>query len=82
MTTGDKLPEAIKLALAGEIAPVDLTPEESEIWSVAFAEMMSKPSIESVAFFNDRRARGLGVGLDADGNLVCQRDLYQRGEDA
>lgn len=82
MTVGDQLPEAVQLALEGKKAPEDLTEDEFEVWSGAFSDMMSKSSAESVAFFNDRRTRGLGVGLDADGKLVYQLDLNQRDEDA
>ena len=78
MTVGDQIPEALQLALEGKKAPEDLTLEESEVWRQAFHEMMSKPSVESVAFFQDRRTRGLGVGSDADCKLVYQRDLNQR----
>ncbi len=78
MTVGDQIPEAVQLALEGKKAPEDLPLEESEVWRQAFHEIMSKPSAESVVFFKGRRARGLGVGSDADGKLVYQRDLNQR----
>lgn len=82
MTPSDHLPEAVRLALQGKKAPEDLTQKEFEVWSEAFNDVMFKPSAESIAFFKDRRARGLGVGLDADGNLLYQRDVNQRDEDA
>ncbi|MBW6419652.1 hypothetical protein [Celeribacter sp. PS-C1] len=36
----------------------------------AFVAAMSKPGPGEEKFFSDRRRRGVGVGLDEDGNLI------------
>ncbi|GGD83115.1 hypothetical protein GCM10010990_36480 [Croceicoccus mobilis] len=39
------------------------------------AKAFSEPSAEEIAFHEDRRRRGLGVGLNEQGELVYQRDI-------
>ena len=55
-------------ALAGEIGA--LSPEE-EAWVKDFVEKMGHPTESEIAFHARRSSLGGGVGLDADGNLVC-----------
>lgn len=38
------------------------------------AKAFSEPSDDEIAFYEDRRKRGLGVGLNEHGELVYQRD--------
>lgn len=63
----------ITAALAGEIATTDLTDEERDVWLDSFVEKMGQPGADEDAFFNRRRQLGLGVGLDAAGNLVREK---------
>ena len=42
-------------------------------WLDVFTEAMSKPTAHEIAFFERRRALGLGVGLDENGDLVYAR---------
>lgn len=44
--------------------------EDDEAWLDAFTEKMGHPTEAEQAFFTRREQLGLGVGLDADGNLV------------
>ncbi len=46
------------------------TDKETEAWLDEFVEKMSKPGPHEEAKFEERRRYGLGVGLDAEGNLV------------
>ena len=55
-------------ALADEIGV--LSPEE-EAWVKNFVEKMGYPTESEIAFHARRSSLGGGVGLDADGNLVC-----------
>jgi len=57
-------------ALAGAREAAGLTEEEHEVWLESFSEAMGKPGPEEAAFFGRRRQLGLGVGLDAGGNLI------------
>lgn len=68
----------ISAALAGKITTSELTDEEQAIWIDSFVEMMGQPGPEEEAFFARRRQLGLGVGLDAAGNLV-REDAATRG---
>ncbi|AQS50052.1 hypothetical protein BMG03_19195 (plasmid) [Thioclava nitratireducens] len=49
-----------------------------EAWLEAFTEAMSKPTAQEIAFFERRRALGLGVGLDGNGDLVYARQSYRQ----
>ncbi|KAA9007785.1 hypothetical protein [Histidinibacterium aquaticum] len=60
----------IARALAGNLGTTELTAEEFAAWEERFTELMGQPSPEELAFFEERRRSGLGVGLDADGKLV------------
>ena len=64
-------------ALEGKLETTELTEEEGTAWMEAFAEKMKDGTDEEEAFFARRRQLGLGVGLDAAGNLV-----YANGEHA
>lgn len=57
-------------ALAGELSASDLTVAEASVWCDEFVEKMGEPGPSEVAFFENRRRLGLGVGLDKDGDLV------------
>ncbi len=60
----------IAAALAGEVETTKLTNEEKDVWIDSFVEKIGQPGPEEEAFFARRRRLGLGVGLDAAGNLV------------
>lgn len=60
----------ISAALAGEVETTELTDEEHGVWIDSFSEAMARPGPREEAFFARRRRLGLGVGLDAAGNLV------------
>lgn len=60
----------ITAALAGDIQTTDLTDEEKDVWLDSFIEKMEQPGSDENAFFARRRQYGLGVGLDAAGNVV------------
>jgi hypothetical protein len=62
--------EKVLAALRGEIPTTELTPEEDAAWLQAFSEKMGEGSEEEAAFYANRTKLGLGVGLDASGNLV------------
>jgi|SRR6056297_468573 len=69
--TSGKLDHAkISAVLAGEMQTRELAPEEKSVWLDSFTDLMGEPGPEEEAFFADRRRRGLGVGLDENGNLV------------
>jgi hypothetical protein len=52
---------------------VELYEGEHAIWVEAFSSLMSMPSDAEALFFARRRRLGLGVGIDAAGNLVHAR---------
>lgn len=60
----------IDAALAGALLPEDLSAEESAVYEEEFCKAVGVPTEEERAFFADRRARGLGVGLDETGRIV------------
>lgn len=60
----------ISAALTADLGTVALTDEEKDVWLDRFTEVMAQPGPEEEAFFDRRRQFGLGVGLDAGGNLV------------
>jgi hypothetical protein len=63
--------ENVKLALQGLISPDDLSEREQESYFDALAEIQwGPPSSTEVAFFADRRRRGMGVGMDDAGNIL------------
>jgi hypothetical protein len=67
----------ITAALGGAIETTDLTDEEKDVWLDSFVEKMGKPGSDEDAFFARRRQLGLGVGLDAAGNLVREKATRQ-----
>ena len=64
----------IAAALAGKIDTTELTDDEKDVWIDSFVETMQKPGPDEEAFFARRRQLGLGVGLDAGGNLVREEN--------
>ncbi|MET1756066.1 ParD-like family protein [Novosphingobium sp. RD2P27] len=63
----------ITAALVGDIKTTDLTDEEKGVWLDSFVEKMGQAGSDEDAFFARRRQLGLGVGLDAAGNLVREK---------
>lgn len=63
----------ITAALAGDIETTDLTGEEKDVWLDGFVEKIGQPGPGEQEFFSRRRQLGLGVGLDAAGNLVREK---------
>ncbi len=63
----------ITAALAGEIGTTELTDEEKDVWLDSFVEKMGQPGSDEEDFFARRRQLGLGVGLDAAGNIVREK---------
>lgn len=68
--SGNFNPTRIAAALAGEISTVELTDDEKDVWIDSFVEKMGQLGLNEEAFFARRHQIGLGVGLDAAGNLV------------
>lgn len=60
----------IAAALAGDLPTNTLTDEEKDVWLDSFVEKMGQPGPGEEEHFAQRRQLGLGVGLDAGGNLV------------
>ncbi len=61
----------IDSALSGGMEVQELTLEEQEAFFAEFASLMEKQGA-SHAYYEDRRQRGVGVGLAADGRLIRQ----------
>ena len=62
-------------------APLDTTQlaqGEEVAWLDAFTERMGHPSEAEESYFARRQALGLGVGLDAGGDLVYAKDVDKR----
>ncbi|MBD1544856.1 hypothetical protein HK439_01160 [Labrenzia aggregata] len=64
----------ITAALEGRLDTVELREEEESSWLDAFATRMAEPMATEQEFFAQRRRLGLGVGLDAGGNLIYAED--------
>lgn len=60
----------ISAALAGELETTALSDEEKDVWLDSFTDLMAAPATEEKAFYAKRQRLGLGVGLDAGGNLI------------
>ena len=60
----------LRSVLEGRASTAILGREEKDIWLDTFAERVSRPGKEAEAFFEERRRRGLGVGLDSKGEIV------------
>ncbi|AML52844.1 hypothetical protein [Falsihalocynthiibacter arcticus] len=56
-----------------KIAP-QLREDEVARWLDDFSTKMGKPSEAEKAFFDRRRSLAQGVGLEANGNLICDND--------
>lgn len=67
----------ITAALAGDIETTDLSEEEKDVWLDSFVEKMGQSGADEDAFFTRRRQLGLGVGLDAAGNLVREKAAHK-----
>lgn len=78
LVEGHGLSDRVLSALKAEISPDDLGPEERDGYIDALLETVSTPTPEQVRFFQDRRDRQLGVGLDDNGNLVGLIDADRR----
>lgn len=62
----------VDLALQGRI-PIDrLSDAEADLYLEEFIGLLWEPTSEEERFFEDRRRRGLGVGIDSTGQLVEQ----------
>ncbi|WP_281995186.1 hypothetical protein [Ruegeria faecimaris] len=70
--------ERVKAALESKLSPGELSDEEHEAWAALFMEKMSNPGPRERAVFEERRRKGLGVGLDEDGNSIHGSDLGER----
>ncbi|MEQ5872529.1 hypothetical protein J4E08_21955 [Sagittula sp. NFXS13] len=68
----------ITAALQGQLDTKDLHDGEEAAWLDAFIEKMGEASQAEEAFYAKRQAIGLGVGLDAGGNLVYAKDAAAR----
>lgn len=60
----------VRAALTWQLPVNELTETEHAVWSAAFVGDLMKPTPEESAFFAERQAKGLGVGLDGHGNIV------------
>lgn len=65
----------ITAALAGQTETSTLTSEEKDVWLDSFVEKMGQPGPDEKSYFAGRRQLGLGVGLDAAGNLICEKTV-------
>ena len=64
----------VKLALGGRLDATELTEGEEAAWLEEFTNKMAEPTADEHKFFTERRMLGLGVGLDASGNLIYAKD--------
>lgn len=60
----------IEEALKGRRPLSSLTDEQQEEFLERFCVEMDKPTKEELDFWEDRRRKGLGVGMDEEGNIV------------
>ncbi|MEM7688994.1 MAG: hypothetical protein AAF291_08215 [Pseudomonadota bacterium] len=63
----------VSQALAGKLETRALSEEEKEVWSAAFLDAMDEPGEGEEAFYAQRRAKGVGVGLDKNENVIRQK---------
>ena len=63
----------VREALNANVSPDDLTAEEQAVFYDEFFQSMYETSPAQEAFFAQRRAAGLGVGMDESGELVYQK---------
>ncbi|MCE0505911.1 hypothetical protein LR948_11125 [Roseivivax sp. GX 12232] len=78
--TGSRKPNPARIAAASQakIDPAELPDGEDTVRVNEFTRLMGEPGEKEEAFFARRRQLGLGVGLDANGELVWASD---EGED-
>ncbi|ODU68439.1 MAG: hypothetical protein BGN95_00370 [Sphingomonas sp. 66-10] len=67
----------ITAALSGQIDTIELTSEEKDVWLDSFVEKMGQAAPDEEAWFARRRQLGRGVGLDAAGNLVREKNASE-----
>ena len=63
-------------ALQADVSPNLPTSNDDEGRIDQFLQAMRQPSEQELKFFEDRRRRGLGVGMSDDGELIYQ--TYER----
>ncbi len=59
--------------------PIDISTEEG---ARKLTELMSEPTAEEIAFFDDRDSRGVGVGRDESGKIVTAEDVQQKRDES
>lgn len=64
--------DPVTRALNGELSPRELDEREQEDYLDRLEELQLQPSEAETQFFASRRLRGVGVGMDDEGNLVFQ----------
>ncbi len=62
-------PVRVDAALRGLVAPMDLSAAEQDLYFDRFDMLLSVQSPVADTFFNERREKGLGVGIDDAGNI-------------
>lgn len=60
----------VEAALSGKRDTKDLTETERMVWNACIQDLLARPDQGEDDFYARRRARGLGVGLDADGRIA------------
>lgn len=60
----------VRKALSRQVSPDVLTGPEQEVFVDELLEAARVQTPEQEALFEDRRKRGIGVGLDRDGEIV------------
>ncbi|GGD74789.1 TA system antitoxin ParD family protein [Croceicoccus mobilis] len=65
--------QKLKQALKGDLDTKELSSEELAVWNQAMFHSLTAPDEAEDAFFEDRRRRGLGVGMDEQGNIIGDR---------
>jgi hypothetical protein len=69
----------VELALKGLLSPDELADSEQEEYFDGIGDGYWKKSNVADSFFDERRRRGLGVGMDEAGNVVLQASAGARG---
>ena len=72
----EEMPKSYRDDLEKEVmyrTPDRLTYVDDLTWLIHLGNAAAGPSPYADAFFADRRRRGIGVGLDKDGNVVRQQ---------
>ncbi len=62
----------VEEALTGKRSQDDLTGVEQDVWMAGVADAMKEPTPKELAFFDERRQRGVGVGMNENGDIVRQ----------